>query len=72
MDGLGAGRHKFFLASKAVEQVERREALLAALQGAARSVQQRDGDEQEEEMEEEEEDEDTEELDVDGDGEDEK
>ena len=62
MDGLGPGRHKFFLASKQ-EQVDRREALLAALQGVARNsvameVEQEEDDEEEDENEE---------LDVDGD-----
>merc|ERR1712037_423605 len=55
LDGLGPGRHKFFLASKQ-EQVDRREALLAALQGVARNSVAMEVDQDEDE-----------ELDVDGD-----
>merc|ERR1712223_1416206 len=62
LDGLGPGRHKFFLASKQ-EQVDRREALLAALQGVARSSVAMEVEQEEDEEEEDE----NEELDVDGD-----
>ena len=66
LDGLGPGRHKFFMSSKQ-EQNDRREALIAALQGAARSVTSMDIDNIAEE-----EDEDNEDVDVDGDIDDEK
>jgi len=66
LDGLGSagGRHKFFLpaAGNKKEQAERREALIAALQGAARNVT--NVMELDEEQEEEE---DNEDVDVDGD-----
>jgi len=63
LDGLGPGRHKFFLPGNKQEQAERREALIAVLQGAARNVNNSntmDIDEHEEE-------EDNEDVDVDGD-----
>ena len=62
LDGLGPGRHKFFLASKQ-EQVDRREALLAALQGVARNSVAMEVEQEEDEEDEDE----NEELDVDGD-----
>ena len=65
LDGLGPGRHKFFMSSKQ-EQNDRREALIAALQGAARGVTSMDMDNIAEEEE------DNEDVDVDGDIEDEK
>lgn len=63
LDGLGPGRHKFFLPGNKQEQAERREALIAVLQGAARNVSNTptmDIDEQDDE-------EDNEDVDVDGD-----
>ena len=63
LDGLGPGRHKFFLPSKQ-EQDSRRDALLAALQGVARG---QGGAMEVEQEDEEEEDDDEQELDVDGD-----
>lgn len=66
LDGLGPGRHKFFMSSKQ-EQNDRREALIAALQGAARNVTSMDIDNIAEEEEE-----DNEDVDVDGDIDDEK
>ena len=66
LDGLGPGRHKFFMTSKQ-EQNDRREALIAALQGAARSVTSMEMDDNIHE-----EDEDNEDVDVDGDVDDEK
>ena len=68
LDGLGPGRHKFFMPSKQ-EQNDRREALIAALQGAARTVTNMDVDNINED---EDEDEDNEDVDVDGEIEDEK
>ena len=62
LDGLGPSRHKFFLPSKQ-QQEDRREALLAALQGVARNNAAMEVDHEEEEDDEE----DNEELDVDGD-----
>jgi len=63
LDGLGPGRHKFFMPSKQ-EQNDRREALIAALQGAARNVTNMDVENDD--------DEDNEDVDVDGDIEEEK
>jgi len=65
LDGMGPGRHKFFMSSKQ-EQNDRREALIAALQGAARSVTNMEVDNLNDE------DEDNEDVDVDGDIDDEK
>ena len=65
LDGLGPGRHKFFMSSKQ-EQNDRREALIAALQGAARNVTNMEVDNINED------DEDNEDVDVDGDIDDEK
>jgi len=65
LDGLGPGRHKFFMSSKQ-EQNDRREALIAALQGAARNVTNMEVDNIHED------DEDNEDVDVDGDIDDEK
>merc|ERR1711935_1135585 len=64
LDGMGPGRHKFFMPSKQ-EQNDRREALIAALQGAARKVTNMDVDNDDD-------DEDNEDVDVDGDIEEEK
>ena len=63
LDGLGPGRHKFFMKQ---EQNERREALIAALQGAARNVTNMEVDNIADD------DEDNEDVDVDGDVDDEK
>lgn len=64
LDGMGPGRHKFFMPTKQ-EQNDRREALIAALQGAARKVTNMDVDNDDD-------DEDNEDVDVDGDIEEEK
>merc|ERR1712223_1045138 len=66
LDGLGPGRHKFFIASKQ-GPTDRREALIAALQGASRNVSSMEMDDNIHE-----EDEDNEDVDVDGDVDDEK
>jgi len=63
LDGLGPGRHKFFMSSK---PDDRREALIAALQGAARNVTNMEVDNIADD------DEDNEDVDVDGDIDDEK
>ena len=68
LDGLGAGRHKFFMSSKQ-GPTDRREALIAALQGASRNVSNIEADPADNTMEE---DEDNEDIDVDGDMEDDK
>ena len=70
LDGLGPGRHKFFMSSKQ-GPTDRREALIAALQGASRNVSniEVDRDQADNIMEE---DEDNEDIDVDGDMEDDK
>ena len=68
LDGLGPGRHKFFMSSKQ-GPTDRREALIAALQGASRNVSNIQADQADNTMEE---DEDNEDIDVDGDMEDDK
>ena len=65
LDGLGAGRHKFFMSSKQ-GPTDRREALIAALQGATRTASNAEVDNAMEE------DDDNEDVDVDGDMEDDK
>ena len=67
LDG-GPGRHKFFMSSKQ-GPTDRREALIAALQGASRNVSNIEADPADNTMEE---DEDNEDIDVDGDMEDDK
>ena len=65
LDGLGPGRHKFFMSSKQ-GPTDRREALIAALQGATRTASNTELDNAMEE------DDDNEDVDVDGDMDDDK
>ena len=67
LDGLGPGRHKFFMSSKP-GPTDRREALIAALQGASRNVSNMEADHGDPGDNTMEEDEDNEDIDVDGDG----